>query len=386
MATKLDISLVRTWLAITFALVSVQSFAEPPILTDEFDAFLVTKETVVGDIVGTIRPVFPNNKKNTWTLEKPIPGGDPRNYLREGQADATEIVDINPETGDLVLIITPDTYPENYYAEVRATNEDGFMEQVLIITARADMPKRENALDIFTQYREASGLIFYATASVNTQKIDHAANVANALLLKDQALGGNITKHLQKANAAMTIFRDFEERNTAVGFYMYAEDFNAQDLEDEEIIPDYFRLGGPLNLRRDASLEEITHLIHGGGIIPAYPQLQARLEMATEAAIERQFFRPWDGLPADSFSHEYLTIGLEIYYGGRQRHLTMGRTVNEDGSPRQPAFRLSTNNDVLLTAKNLEKHDPELYEIVAFLFPTKTEFWTAMGWGEPGTL
>ncbi len=310
MATKLDISLVRTWLVITFGLISVQSFAEAPILTDEFDAFLVTKETVIGDIVGTIRPVFENNKNITWTLVKPVPSSDPRNYLREGQADATKIVDINPETGDLVLINTPDTCPENYYAEVRATNEDGFMEQVLIITARAEVPKRENALDIFTQYREASGLIFYATASVNAQKMDHAANVANALLVKDQSLGGEITKHLQKANAAMTIFRDFEERNTAVGFYMFAEEFNAQDLEDEEIIPDYFRLGGPLHLRRDASIEEITHLIHGGGIIPAYPEVQVRLERATQAAIERRLFRPWDGLPADSFSHEYLTIGL----------------------------------------------------------------------------
>ncbi len=47
-----------------------------------------------------------------------------------------------------------------------------------------------------------------------------------------------------------------------------------KDLEDEEIIPDYLRLGGPDNLRRDASVEEITHLIHGSGIKQALPNCQ----------------------------------------------------------------------------------------------------------------
>ena len=34
---------------------------------------------------------------------------------------------------------------------------------------------------------------------------------------------------------------------------------------------------------------------------------------------------------------------------------------DENGNPIQPAFLLSINNDVLMTAKNLKKYDPELY-------------------------
>ncbi len=354
--------------------------AEAPILTDEFDAFLVTRETPIDEVVGTIRPVFPNDKKISWSLVKPIPGGDRRNYLKAGQADATEIVTIDSESGELRLTKSPDAYPKEFYAEVRATNEDGFMEQVLIIIARENTPKAENALDMFTQRRQASGLRFYATAAVDSAKIVHAARIANALLANDRSGSGAITEHVMDAKASMVIFKNFEERNTAVEFYMFADGFNGQDLQDEEIIPDYFRLGGPEDLRRDASIEEITHLIHSGGIMPAYPELQARLERATRAAIDRKLFRPWDGLPEDSFSHEYLTIGLEIYYGGRQHHTTMGRTTNEDGNPRQPAFRLSTGNDVPMTAENLRKYDPDLYGIVEFLFPTKTQFWAAMDW------
>lgn len=92
-------------------------------------------------------------------------------------------------------------------------------------------------------------------------------------------------------------------------------------------------------------------------------------------------FRPWDGLPADSFSHEYLTIGLEIVYGGRQRSRFMGRIVEADGTPRQPSFRLDLANDRFLTAENLKTYDRELYEIVGLLFPTKEEFFKEMGWG-----
>ena len=359
---------------------AVTSAAEPPVLTDEFDAFLVTQDSEPGEIIGTIRPVFPNALRPSWSLIQPVPGADRRNYLREGQADATEIVAIDERTGELRLIRQPGEYPLEYYAQVRASNDDGYMDQVLIIIARAETPRAENYLAMFTQRKSASGLDFYATAGVDPAKIDYAGKVASALLRRDRENGGPITAHMETAGAAMVIFKDFEERNTAIEFFMHADDFHGQDLQDEEIIPDYFRLGGPVDMRRDASIEEITHLIHSGGIIPVYPDLQARLEKATWAAIDGRLFRPWDGLPEDSFSHEYLTIGLEIYYGGRQHHTTMGSTSNDDGSPRQPAFRLTTGNDVPMTAANLKKHDPELFEIVEFLFPTKEEFRVEMGW------
>lgn len=353
---------------------------DPPILTDEFDTVLVTKETQINEVVGQIEPVFPNSKKITWSLVSPVPGGDRRNYLREGQLDATEIVEIDVNSGELRLKSHPAEYPAHYYAEVRATNEDGFMEQVLIVIALENQPTKEHALDIFTQRIQTTGLGFYATETVAREKIEHAANVADALLLKDRNGSGKVTEFLKEKNAIMTIFKSFEERNTAIGYYMFARDFNSQDLQDEEIIPDYVPLGGPVDMRRDASIEEITHLIHGGGIMEAYPEVQERLEKATQSAIVRKFFRPWDGLPAASFSHEYLTIGLEIYYGSRQHRSYMGRIKNRDGSPRQPAFRLSVNNDVPLTAENLKKHDRELYEVVAFLFPTRDEFFAEMGW------
>jgi TolB protein len=356
---------------------------DPPVVTDEFDLFLVTKATQIGDAIGRINLVFPNSKKVAWSLVPPVPGGDRRNYLKEGQMDATAIVEIDPRTAEVRLKARPASCPAHYYAEVRAANEDGFMEQVLIIVALEETPRREHALDIFTQRIEGSGMSFYATAGVDPKKIEYAAKVAEALLSKDRKGSGKITLNLKRDKWVMTLFKTYEERNTSIGFFMHSRSLGMrdQDLEDEEIIPDYLRLGGPANLRRDASVEEITHVVHEGGIMEAYPEVQKRLEKATQDAIDRKLFRPWDGLPADSFSYEYLAIGLDIYYGVFQNKLSKGRLQDENGNPMQPAYRLSINNDVLMTADNLKKYDPELYEIVSFLFPTREEFFGEMGWG-----
>jgi hypothetical protein len=334
---------------------------QAPVLTDEFERFLVTRETRIGEDLGSAELIFPTEKEITWSLVAPIPRGDRRNYLREGQLDATEIVDIDAETGIISLKAHPAAYDAHYYAEVRADNEDGFMEAVLIIITLEESPKQENALDIFTQRVETPGVTFWATARVDPAKVDYAAKIANTLLLKDRNGSGRITEAVKQRQAIMTLFYTFEERNTSIGFYMHrrALRLRTQDLEDEEIIPDYLRLGGPEGLRRDASVEEITHLIHRGGIMQAYPEVQERIERATAVAIERGFYRPQPGLPADSFADEYLAYGVDIFYGAHRRRSFEG---------------------VALTPENLPTLDPELHEILLFLFPTREEFFREMGW------
>ena len=337
------------------------SVMQKPILTDEFERFLVTRDTEIGEVLGSAELIFENPKKITWSLVPPVPGGDRRRYLREGQPDATEIVTIDAETGEISLKAHPESYPAHYYAEVRADNEDGFMEAVLIIIALEETPKEENALDMFTQRVETPAVTFWATARVDPAKVEYAAKIANTLLMKDAAGSGRITELVKQRRAIMTLFYTFEERNQAIEFYMHrrALGLRTQDLEDEEIVPDYLRLGGPEGVRRDASVEEITHLIHRGGIMPAYPEIQERLERATYAAIERGFYRPQDGLPEDSYADEFLAYGLDIFYGAHRRR-------NFEG--------------VALTPENLPALDPELNEILSFLFPSREDFFRAMGW------
>ncbi len=108
---KVPASAMLLVLPVLFAVLSEPAFAQKPVVTDEFDRFLVTKATEIGDVVGKIELVFPNPKKITWSLVPPVPGGDRRNYLREGQLDATEIVEIDADTAELTLKAHPAAYP-----------------------------------------------------------------------------------------------------------------------------------------------------------------------------------------------------------------------------------------------------------------------------------
>lgn len=353
-----------SFLALTLVLLimlAVPAQAGKPVVTDEFDRILVTRDSNIGVTLGVIELVEPNSLPTSWSLVAPVPGADPRNYLRAGALDATDIVEIDPVTAEIRLIKKPMIIPGEYYAEVRATNAHGYMEQVLIVIALDEAPRLENALNKFTQRDESGAIGFYATAAVVQEKLEYAARISKALLINDRRGAGIVTEFVKEANAVMTLFATFEERNEAIDFYMFDDDLpiQTQDLQDEEIIPEYLRLGGPRGIRRDASVEEITHLIHRAGIMRAYPGVQRRLESAVPVAMQRGFWTPQDGLPSDSFADEYLIYGLDIYYGVHVERTFEG---------------------LALTPDNLARIDPELYDIVAFLFPDRTELFEYMGW------
>ena len=340
---------------------STRILAEKPIVTDEFDRILITPANIKGDVLGKIELVTPNALETSWSLVKPKPYGDRRRYLRPGQHDATEVVSIDSKTGEIIFEQQPKVMPGEYYAEVRASNSDGWMEQVLIVIALPVFPPLENALNIFTQRYTKGAIGFYATGGVAAEKVQYASSIASALLAKDRRGDGRVSRYVAEARAVMTLFKTFEERNEAIGFYQHERnlEIQTQDLQDEEIIPEFLRLGGPDGLKRDASVEEITHLIHRAGIMRAYPGVQRRLEAAVWTAISRGFWTPQDGLPEDSYADEYLIYGLDIYYGVHTSREFKG---------------------LMLTPGNLRVIDEELYDIVSFLFPTKDELFRSMGW------
>ena len=63
-----------TILIVVTVLFSSVSYAGKPIVTDEFDRFLVTKDTKIGEVIGKIELVFENPLKTTWSLVPPVPG------------------------------------------------------------------------------------------------------------------------------------------------------------------------------------------------------------------------------------------------------------------------------------------------------------------------
>ena len=70
MIARVIILIVSFAFAVPFG---VAGSKQKPILTDEFDRFLVTPETVIGEEVGKIELIFPSPKKITWSLVQPVP-------------------------------------------------------------------------------------------------------------------------------------------------------------------------------------------------------------------------------------------------------------------------------------------------------------------------
>jgi len=88
-----------------------------------------------------------------------------------------------------------------------------------------------------------------------------------------------------------------------------------QDLYAEESVVE----GSPAyldNSVRDATLEEVFHLVQGAGIQPAMPWYQYRIEFAAERAVEREtwFTNPeWEAEGSSSF--EYIISVIDVAYG-----------------------------------------------------------------------
>ncbi len=71
---------------------------------------------------------------------------------------------------------------------------------------------------------------------------------------------------------------------------------------------------------RDASYEELFHLLHGAGIQPALPDFQKQIEAATQAALQNRVWTPeaeqlaeWRAEGSESF--EYIISVIDVYYG-----------------------------------------------------------------------
>lgn len=69
------------------------------------------------------------------------------------------------------------------------------------------------------------------------------------------------------------------------------------------------------NTVRDATLEEVFHLVHGAGIQPILPAYHAELTAAMNAAKASGDYIPPGGLPPQDEVFEYIISVIDVYYG-----------------------------------------------------------------------
>lgn len=69
------------------------------------------------------------------------------------------------------------------------------------------------------------------------------------------------------------------------------------------------------NTVRDATLEEVFHLVHGAGIQPVLPAYHAEMTAAKDAAKAAGDWTPPPGLPVQDEVFEYIISVIDVYYG-----------------------------------------------------------------------
>lgn len=107
------------------------------------------------------------------------------------------------------------------------------------------------------------------------------------------------------------------------------------------------------NTVRDATYEEVFHLVQGNGIVDTLPAFHAEIVVATNAAsaAEKYFY---DDNPQRPL--EYIITGVDVYYG------LWAHDPDENGHAFGPEY-------IYNARERLESGDPTLYELVESYWP-----------------
>jgi hypothetical protein len=170
-------------------------------------------------------------------------------------------------------------------------------------------------------------LVQYLTCEGAVYKKKHKDIIANSMANKKCAM----------------VFWDTQEQYESDMSKLTFSGYNLQDLYATES-------WGSGN--RDASYEEILHLVHNYGIAPTLFSYQSALQKANDDAIDKGIWKPWGGdLPKADFEDEYFAAVMDCYLG-----LWDGQGSTMDGS------YSPSNKD------ELKKTDPVGYKLIVDLF------------------
>ena len=170
-------------------------------------------------------------------------------------------------------------------------------------------------------------LIQYLTIDGEKYKRKHKKLIANSMANK---------------KAAMSFFDTQEMAEKKLGEIIFTG-FNFQDLYATESYG---------STDRDASYEEILHLVHNYGIDTTLKEYQDRVQKANDSGIKNEIWNPsTEDLPVADYDDEYLAAVMDCYLG-----LWKDKTSTMEGEYKP------------FTKENLKQYDPEGYQLIVDLF------------------
>jgi hypothetical protein len=124
----------------------------------------------------------------------------------------------------------------------------------------------------------------------------------------------DIVNRIGSNDAALVYFNTYQDAEEAFEGPLGGCDLFMQDLYASESSvegsPDYIN-----NTLRDATLEEVFHLVHGAGIRSVLPAYHDELAIAAQAAVEAGFYHPPPDWPPGLLPYEYIITLIDVYYG-----------------------------------------------------------------------
>lgn len=185
----------------------------------------------------------------------------------------------------------------------------------------------------------------FGTSNVTNKQMVYARDILKQYITIPGKLYHNkkyIANSLANKKSAM-VFWDTEKQYRENMSKIVSTGYNFQDLYATESVD---------SGNRDASYEEILHLVHNYGISPTAPLFQNRLQKANDDAIAKGLWQPdEDDLPQADYDDEYFAAIVDCYLG-----LWVGKGGTMGG-----AYKPSSRSE-------MQEQDPQGYQLVVDMF------------------
>jgi hypothetical protein len=198
----------------------------------------------------------------------------------------------------------------------------------------------------YTKVRASNGkaIFIFGEKGVSRDQLAHAQRVMQSILtsVPGSRWGSDkraLSNAVAESHGCLVCFKD-ERSAEKRGRSLRCGSMQMQDLNGDEIVPP----GSEAHIagRRDASWEEITHLVHDTGIREVLPRMQEELDKACRLAMADGKYWPNEDLEdAKTVCAEYLAIGFESFFShwvhsmmpGDREYAYNNRTDMEAGDP-----------------------------------------------------
>lgn len=163
---------------------------------------------------------------------------------------------------------------------------------------------------IYTTAPNGKRIEIFGTSGVSDDQMEYAREIlVQYLTIDGDVYSGEVKKAIANSMAnkktALAFFDTQEQYEANISKLLFTG-YNIQDLYASES-------WGSGN--RDASYEEILHMVHNYGIAPVLLEFQERIQKANDEAIANGLWKPWSNLPKSDYDDEYLGGLMDTYVG-----------------------------------------------------------------------